>query len=156
MKTIIALTLAGSMISAPAAMAKGSFQDAERILQAGSDYGITQFRSIEFDEDDDDYDDIELEGWVDSDWYVELDMKDDGSVGREQRRKHDGEVYGLSADDVRDYLKAAQAEGMDKLEEFKVSSSGNIEVEGDDSSGREVEVDFRLGDLTPVKVQRDD
>lgn len=40
MKTIIALALAGGMISAPAAMAMGSFDDAERILKAGSDYEI--------------------------------------------------------------------------------------------------------------------
>jgi hypothetical protein len=154
MKTIIALALAGGMISAPAAMAMGSFEDAERILKAGSDYGITQFRSIEFEEDD--YDDIELEGWVDNDWYVELDMNDDGSIGREQRRKHDGEPSGLSANDVRDYLNAAQAEGMTRLEEFKVSSRGYIEVEGDDASGRELEIDFRIGDLTPVRIDWDD
>lgn len=154
MKTIIALALTGGMISAPAAMAMGSFEDAERILKAGSDYGITQFRSLELEYED--YDEIELEGWVDNNWYVELDMSDDGSINREQRRKHDGEPSGLTADEVRDYLKAAKAEGLDSLEELKVSSRGYIEVEGNDSSGRELEVDFRIGDLTPVRIESDD
>jgi hypothetical protein len=154
MKTIVALALAGSMISAPAAMAMGSFEDAERILEAGSDYGITQFRSLEFEYEG--YDDIELEGWVDNDWYVELDMNDEGSIAREQRRKHGGEPSGLTADEVRNYLKATQAEGMDRLEELKVHSRGYIEVEGAAPSGRELEIDFRVGELKPVRIEQDD
>jgi len=62
----------------------------------------------------------------------------------------------LTAEEVRNYLKAAQAEGMDRLEELKVSSRGYIEVEGNDPSGQELEIDFRVGDLTPVRIERDD
>lgn len=154
MKKLIAMALAGGLVAAPLAMAKGSFEDAERVLQAASEYGITEFRSIEFD--DDDHDPIEVEGWVDSAWSVELDMSADGTIGREQRRQSKGEPFGLTADEVRSYLQAAREQGMHVVEDFSVNSRGDVEVEGEDQNGRDLEVDFRGGDLTPVKVDLND
>lgn len=153
MKKILTLTLIGSLVSAPFAMAKGSVDDAERMLKAGTDYGITHFQSIEFD--DDHADDIEIEGWMGQDWFVELDLNGNGDIDREQRRKPKGGVYGLSADDVRDYLDAARQQGIQTFEELKVKRNGQIQVEGDDENGRELEVDFRAGSLEPVRVKKD-
>ncbi|MBY6033240.1 hypothetical protein KUV59_08680 [Marinobacter daepoensis] len=153
MKKILTVTLISSLVAAPFAMAKGSFDDAERMLKAGTDYGITHFQSIEFD--DDRADDIEIEGWMGKDWFVELDLNGSGDIDREQRRKPKGEVYGLSADDVRDYLDAAQQQGIQTFEELKVKRSGQIQVEGDDENGRELEVDFRAGSFEPVRVKKD-
>lgn len=107
------------MSQPPAAFAKGSFDDADRMLQVGNNYGISHFQSIEFDDDHDN--EIELEGWMGQDWFVELDLNGNGDIDREQRRKAKGEIYGVSADDVRSYLKAAQQQGMATIEELKVN-----------------------------------
>lgn len=77
MKKMIALTLAGTLAASPLAFAKGSLDDAETVLNAGSDYGITQFTNLEFDDDRDDP--FEVEGWVDNEWYVELELSTDGT-----------------------------------------------------------------------------
>ena len=153
MKKTLTIVLISGLIAAPAAFAKGSFEDAERMLQVGSDYGITNFQSIEFD--DDRADDIEIEGWMGQDWFVELDLSGNGDIEREQRRKAKGEIYGVSADDVRSYLKAAQQQGMATIEELKVNRNGDIEVEGDDENGAELELKFRIGSLEPLKIERD-
>ena len=153
MKKTLTIVLISGLVAAPAAFARGSFEDAERMLQVGSDYGITHFQSIEFD--DDRADDIEIEGWMGQDWFVELDLNGNGEIDREQRRKAKGELYGVSADDVRSYLKAAQQQGMATIEELKVNRNGDIEVEGDDENGAELELNFRIGSLEPLKIERD-
>ena len=153
MKKTLTIALISGLIAAPAAFARGSFEDAERMMQVGSDYGITHFQSIEFD--DDRADDIEIEGWMGQDWFVELDLNGNGDIEREQRRKPRGESYGLTASEVQDYLDAARQQGMAHIEELKIKRNGDIEVEGNDDNGRELEVDFRTGSLDPVKVERD-
>lgn len=154
MKNLIMLALAGGLATAPLAMAKGTAEDVERVLQAGTQYGISQFHSIEFD--DDGWERIEVEGWLAEGGYVELDMNDDGTIGRERRREQSGEPAGLSADELRDYLQAARGEGLVLIEEIDVDARGKIEFSGENEAGQELEVDFRRGDLTPVKVELDD
>ena len=153
MKKTLTIVLISGLVAAPAAFARGSFEDAERMLQVGSDYGITHFQSIEFD--DDRADDIEIEGWMGQDWFVELDLNGNGDIEREQRRKPKGESYGLTAQEIQVFLDAARGQGMETIEELKIKRNGDIEVEGNDDSGRELEVDFRTGSLEPVKVERD-
>ncbi len=152
MNKIIALTLVSGLLAAPVTMAAGTFEDAGRALDAGTAYGITHFRSLEVDDDGR----MELEGWVDSDWYVELDLKNDATVDREQRRKQEGTPWGVSADEINGYLEAARCQGMERFDELKVNAKGYIEVEGEDKDGRELELDFRAGDRTPVTIERDD
>src|SRR5690554_2651929 len=154
MNNTITIALISGLIAAPEAVAKGSFEDAERMLQVGSDYGITHCQSIE--SDDDRADDIEIEGWMGQDWFVELDLNGNGDIEREQRRKPKGEVYGLDASEVQDYLDAARQQGITQIEELKIDRNGYIEVEGEDDNGRELEIDFRSGNPEPVKVERDD
>ncbi len=154
MKKMIALTLAGTLAASPLAFAKGSLDDAETVLNAGSDYGITQFTNLEFDDDRDDP--FEIEGWVDNEWYVELELSADGAIEREKRRKRQGQPSGLSADEIRSYLDAASSEGLHYIEELEVRSGGRVEIEGEDSNGRELEVEFRNSSLSPFKVERDD
>jgi len=154
MKKLIAMALAGGLVAAPLALAKGSFEDAERVLEAASDYGITRFHSIELD----DYGPrpFEVEGWLDDGWFVELYMSTEGAIGPEKRRKHGAEAAGLTADEVRGYLQAARDQGMQQVEEINVNSHGEVEVEGKDPNGRDLEVDFRAGDFSPMKVDLDD
>jgi len=153
MKKTIVLMFAGSLVVAPLAMAKGSMDDAEKALQAGTDYGISQFTSIEFD--DDGHSPVELEGWVDEEWYVELDVTLDGSIEREQRRKHSGEAGGATAEEIRTYLASSREQGLAHVEEIDVRSNGGIEIEGEGQDGREVELVFRPGNNGPVRVERE-
>ena len=154
MKTIMVTTLAGVLMAAPFAQASGSVDEAKQAVQIGSDYGITHFRSIELE--DDDKDRMEIEGWVDNDWSVELDVNGDGSIRKEERRKHSDGPWGLSSEQVLDYIDASMEAGMARIEEIKVSSAGYVEVEGYTDDGRELEVDYRSGGLEPVKVEQDD
>ncbi|MBB5320102.1 PepSY domain-containing protein [Marinobacter oulmenensis] len=153
MKKLMTLTLITGLATAPMAIAQTSPSQADRILSQGTDYGITQFRSVEFS--DGGYDDIELEGWM-NDWYVELDMNGDGTIRKEERRKYEREPYGLSAGEIQDYLEAATNEGMATVDEIKVDRRGEVEVEGEDDTGRELELEFRKGELEPVRIKRDD
>ena len=154
MKMIVVTTLAGALLTAPLAYGSGSIDEARQAVGIGSDYGITHFRSIELEDDDDDR--MEIEGWVDNDWSVELDVNGDGTIRKEERRKHSDGPWGLSSADVLDYIDATTEAGMARIEEIKVSSSGYVEVEGYTSNGQELEVDFRSGSMEPVKVERDD
>ena len=153
MKKTLTIALISGLVAAPAAFAKGSFDDADRMLQVGNNYGISHFQSIEFDDDHDN--EIELEGWMGQDWFVELDLNGNGDIEREQRRKPRGESYGLTAQEIQVFLDAARGQGMETIEELKIKRNGDIEVEGNDDNGRELEVDFRTGSLEPVKVERD-
>ena len=78
MKKTLTIALISGLVAAPAAFAKGSFDDADRMLQVGNNYGISHFQSIEFDDDHDN--EIELEGWMGQDWFVELDLNGNGEL----------------------------------------------------------------------------
>src|SRR5690554_6312168 len=132
MKKIIVTALLSSLAISPLAMAAGSFEDADRAIKAGLDYGITHFRSIELDDDDD----MEVEGWIENGWYVEIDLDRNASIEKENRQNRGGERWGISAEDVRAYLGVARQNGMAMLEEIEVKSDGYVEVEGDDERGR--------------------
>ncbi|MFB2706627.1 MULTISPECIES: hypothetical protein [Marinobacter] len=151
MKAIIATVLMTGLATSPYALAVGSFDDADRAIQAGLDYGITQFRSIELDDDKD----MEVEGWLDDGWYVEIDLDRNASLEKEKRQKRGGEPWGISAEDLRAYLDVARQNGMTMLEEIEVKSDGYVEVEGDDERGRELEIKFRLGEMNPIDIDRD-
>lgn len=157
MKTIFASAIVIGLATAPLAHASGSMDDVKLAVQSGTDFGLTHFQNIEFDDDHgDDNDYIEIEGWLGNNWYVELDMASDGTVTREDRRKRGNGPKGITADETLDYAQASSKEGMVQFEEIDVDDSSRIEVEGDDADGRELEIDFRSGNLQPVKVERDD
>ncbi len=156
MKTLIATTLAASLVAAPLAFASGTIDDARRAVQIGADYGISHFHSIELEDDRDDNGSMEIEGWVNGEWYVELDVNSDGSIRKEERRKRTDGPWGLSSADTLGYIEASVEQGMSRIEEIKINARGDIEVEGDDADGYELEIDYRSGSLEPTHVDRDD
>lgn len=153
MKNLMMLVLAGSLTTAPLVMASGTPAQLDTVLKAGSDYGITLFHSIEFD--DDTRERVEVEGWLADGAYVELDMHNDGSLGREQRRQRSAEPMGLSLEELRSYMEAARQEGLAEIDEIDVGAGGRIEIDGTDEADRELEINFRQGDMAPLKVERD-
>ena len=155
--TAVASTLAASLTAASLAQAAGTVDEAKRAVQIGADYGITHFHSIELDDDYGIADSrIEIEGWVDSEWYVELDVNADGSIQKEQRRKRTDGPWGLSAQQALSYIDASVNEGMQQIEEISADARGDIEVEGSNTSGQELEIDFRTDSMAPRKIEIDD
>lgn len=152
MKTLITTTLAASLVAAPMAFASGTVDDVKRAVQIGSDYGITHFHSIELEDDHDDNGSMEIEGWVDGEWFVEIDVYRDGSIRKEERRKRADGPWGISSGEVLDYLDASVNQGMSRVEEIKAEANGDIEVEGNNANGRELEIDYRTGSMEPTKV----
>ena len=155
MKTLIATALTASLVTAPLAFASGTVDDAKRAIQIGSDYGISHFHSIELEDDRDDDGSMEIEGWVDKEWYVEIDVNSDGSIRKEERRKRVDGPWGLSAAEAADYIDASVKQGMSRIEEIQINTRGDIEVEGDNAEGQELEIDYRSGSMEPTKVDRD-
>ncbi|RBW48667.1 PepSY domain-containing protein [Marinobacter sp. F3R11] len=152
MKMIIATTLAIGLAAAPLVHASGTIDDARRAVQIGTDYGISHFHSIELEDDHHDDDSMEIEGWVDGQWYVELDVSSDGSIRKEERRKRKDGPQGMSSADTLGYIEASVNHGMSRIEEIQIKGNGKIEVEGNNADGRELEIDFRTGSMKPVKV----
>lgn len=160
-KTIISTAIASALVASLAAasmvQAAGTIDEAKRAVQIGTEYGITHFHSIELDDDFGIADSrIELEGWVDSEWYVELDVNADGSIQKEQRRKRTDGPWGLSAEQALSYIDASVNEGIQQIEEVSVNSRGDIEVDGNNANGQELEIDYRSDSMTPRRVELDD
>lgn len=155
MKTLIATALTASLVTAPLAFASGTVDDAKRAIQIGSDYGISHFHSIELEDDRDDVGSMEIEGWVDGQWYVELDIDSDGTIQKEERRKRNDGPWGLTAADVEKYIDASAKRGINRMEDIKINAKGEIEVEGDNAEGQELEIDFHTGSMEPTRVDKD-
>lgn len=155
MKTLIATALTASLVSAPLAFASGTVDDAKRAIQIGSDYGISHFHSIELEDDRDDDGRMEIEGWVDGQWYVELDIDSDGTIQKEERRKRNDGPWGLTATDVEKYIDASAKQGINRIEDIKINAKGEIEVEGDNAEGQELEIDYHAGSMEPTRVDKD-
>jgi|AntDeeMetagen681_2_1112603.scaffolds.fasta_scaffold00046_11 hypothetical protein len=157
MKTAAGITLLSALALTPMAQAAGSMEDVNRIVKAASEYGISHFNELETE----DGRMTEVEGWLDDEWHVEVAISDAGEIGREKREKRIDGAWGMSADQVRQYAEAAFGEGLTRIEEISVDTSGHVEVEGyDDSSkkeeeGEELSVHFRLGVMTPSDVRRE-
>jgi hypothetical protein len=155
--TAVASTLAASLAATSLAHAAGTVDEAKHAVQIGTDYGITHFHSIELDDDYGIADSrIEIEGWIDSEWYVELDVNADGSIQKEQRRKRTDGPWGLSAQQALSYIDVSANEGMQQIEEISANARGDIEVEGSNTNGQELEIDFRSDSMTPRKVEVED
>jgi len=152
MKMITVTALAAALIAAPLAQASGTIDDARRAVQIGSDYGISHFHSVELEDDRSDDGSMEIEGWVDGEWYVELDVNSDGTIRKEERRKRKDGPWGMSSSETLGYIEASADQGMNRIEEIQVNANGEIEVEGDNADGRELEIDFRTGSMEPTKV----
>jgi len=136
-------TLVASLATASLAQAAGTVDEAKRAIQFGTDYGITHFHSIEIDDDFGITDSrFELEGWVDAEWFVELDMNADGSIQKEQRRKRTDGPWGLSAEQALNYINASVNEGMQQIEEISIDARGNVEVEGHNAKGQKLDIDY--------------
>ncbi|PAU76521.1 PepSY domain-containing protein [Halomonas salipaludis] len=122
------------------------------ILGAASDYGITHFEEIEAKSNAS----VEIEGWSDDEWYVDVRLSlSDGQLLQEERERRITGAWGMSEEDVRSVFAIAASEGMVEFEEIQIDKQGMIEIEGDDESGRELEVYVNQGSDSASRVDRD-
>lgn len=147
-----AVTLASASAAFAFAAAPAGMNDSvDAAVTAGTEYGLTHFIEIEFE----DRGELEIEGWREDGWYVETEFGDDGSILDEKRERRIDGPWGMPADDVRRYARVAMERGMQRIEEIKIDNSGYVEVEGSNADGHDLEVYFRHGNFEPVNVDED-
>ena len=122
------------------------------ILTHASDYGFTHYEEIKVKSRGR----TEVEGWLDDEWYADIEfLIDNGESLKEERKRLITGAWGMSEDDVRQALNAAQTEGMAEFEEIEIDKTGLIDIEGRDENGRELEISLRQGSLQVSDVERD-
>ncbi|CAM3532870.1 PepSY domain-containing protein [Halomonas lysinitropha] len=150
---ILAATLASLMAAATLVHAEESRLPAERlddILAQASAFGFTHFGEIEVKDDNS----VEIEGWLDDEWQAEVRLSlESGESLEEERKRREGDAWGMSEEDVRLAMEAAVAEGLAEFEEIEVDREGRIEVEGRDTQGRELEIRSRQGERDTGEVE---
>lgn len=111
-------------------------------LQAAKDYGFTHIEKIEYDRNGR----IEIDGWGEDGWYLEVEFDGDNVV-EESRERKNREPWGLTFEQVDQVLTHATEQGLRSIKEVDVDRNGRIEVEGRNENDRKHEVKLQLADL---------
>ncbi|CBV43127.1 hypothetical protein [Halomonas elongata] len=153
-KTLMIASATALTLVAGSAQADGSLglDRVDAILERAQAFGFTHIEEIEAKGRDA----IEVEGWLDDEWYADawLALNSD-EVLREERKRLVTSAWGMTADDVRQALAAASAEGMTEFETLQINEAGYIEIEGRGQNGRELEITTRQGQDGVLGVERD-
>lgn len=151
LKQLMLATTATALI-VPTAFAAAPVGKLDDALKAGQEYGFKQYHEIEFDDDQE----FEIKGQLEDDWFADVEYADEGHILHEQRERRSADSTGMTQSQIRDAVKAAQEKGMVQIEEIDLRNSDRLKIEGEDESGRELEITFQLGDLAVMKVEHDD
>lgn len=143
MKTTIMTIALSTAFLVPPTYADTPIGQFDQALNASSKYGIKQYKELESDDDGK----VEIEGWVDNEWYAEIEVSDKGEIIHEKRERRIDGAWGMEEADVRRVIEAAETEGMTTIDEISISSTGVIEVEGEDSEGRDKELKKDKGEI---------
>lgn len=143
MKTTIMTIALSTAFLAPITYADAPIEQFDQVLNASSKYGIKHYKEFESDDDGK----VEIEGWVDNEWYAEIEVSDKGEIIHEKRERRIDGAWGMEEADVRQVLEASKSEGMTTIDEISISSTGVIEVEGEDSEGRDKEFKKKKGEV---------
>jgi len=142
MKKMLLIPTSALLLAAAAGSAQADTQPMDRIddiLTYAADYGFSHIEEINVD----DRGRVELEGWLDDEWYADVDFSmDNGDTLQEERKRLITGAWGMSEDDVRQALNA-------------VDKSGIIDVEGREQNGRELELSLRQGSFEVTQMDRD-
>lgn len=111
-------------------------------LQAAKDYGFTHVENIEYDRNGR----IEIDGWGEDGWYLEVEFDGDNVV-EESRERKDREPWGLTFDQVDQVIANATEQGLHSIKEIDVERNGRIEVEGMNERDRKHEIRLQMSDL---------
>lgn len=150
---VIPAALSGGL--ATTAMADdGSLSDSQldRLLEHASQYGFTQYEEISLD----DGERVEIEGWRDDGWRLEVDMlATSGELVHEEQRKSQIPDWSLSGDELRQALASAREAGLQRFGQLDVDDNGHLEIEGYDTQDREVEIRMNRNDFSVIGVDHD-
>lgn len=124
----------------------------DSLLERASQYGFSHYEEISLD----DGTRLELEGWRDDGWQLDVDMLiEDGSLVHEEQRKSQIPDWSLTADEVNQALANARDAGLQRFEQLDVDEDGHLEIEGHDAQNREIELRLNSADLTVTGVEND-
>ncbi|QHD48427.1 PepSY domain-containing protein [Vreelandella aquamarina] len=155
MKKMLLIPTSALLLAASAGSAQADTQPLDRIddiLTYANDYGFSHIEEINVD----DRGRVEVEGWLDDEWYADVDFSiDNGESLQEERKRLITGAWGMSEEDVRQALDAARQEGMTEFESIDIDKSGIIEVEGREQNGRELELSLRQGSFDVTQMDRD-
>ncbi len=127
-----------------------SRDDVERVLRIALDYGFVAFDEVEYEGDGI----IEVEGWLADGWEAEIEVEiASGEIVKEKRERASG-GRGLTIEQILRAMDVAAAEGMVSFDEIELDGD-EIEVEGWDAAGREMEIDLDERDFRILNIDID-
>lgn len=155
MKKMLLIPTSALLFAVAAGSAQADSLPLDRIddvLTHGNDYGFTHYEEISIKSRGR----VEIEGWLDDEWYADVDISlDNGETLKEERKRLVSGSWGMSDEDVRQALNIASQEGMVEFEDIDIDKSGMIDIEGIDENGRELEISLRQGSDQVSNVDRD-
>lgn len=129
-----------------------SHSELSALLDSATQYGFTHYEEISLD----DSTHLELEGWRDDGWQLDVDMLiEDGSLVHEEQRKSQIPDWSLTGDEVRQALSHARDAGLQRFEQLDVDEDRHFEIEGHDAQNREIELRLNSSDLSVTGVEHD-
>ncbi|WP_280562773.1 PepSY domain-containing protein [Chromohalobacter sp. 48-RD10] len=124
----------------------------ESLLNDASTYGFTHYDEVAID----DGNRLEVEGWRDDGWQLDIDMLiEDGSLVHEKRHKDTIPDWSLTSDELHQALSNAQESGMQRFSELDVDERGHVDIEGYDAQNSEIDIRLERNDLTVTGVEHD-
>ncbi|MGQ7262506.1 PepSY domain-containing protein [Vreelandella sp. V005] len=143
------LAAAAGNVQADDALAMDRIDD---VLNHANNYGFSHYEEISIESSNR----VEVEGWLDEEWYADVDFSlDNGETLQEQRERQITGAWGMSEDDIRQALDVASQEGMVEFESLDINKNGIIDVEGRGENGRELEISVRQGSSEVTQIDRD-
>lgn len=143
------LAAAAGSVQADDALAMDRIDD---VLNHANDYGFSHYEEISIESSNR----VEVEGWLDEEWYADVDFSlDNGETLQEQRERQITGAWGMSEDDIRQALDVASQEGMVEFESLDINKNGIIDVEGRGENGRELEISVRQNSSDVTQIDRD-
>ena len=155
MKKMLLIPTSALLLAAAAGSAQADSLPMDRIddvLTHSNDYGFSHFEEISVKGRGR----VEVEGWLDDEWYADVDFSlDNGDTLEEKRERLITGAWGMSEDDIRQALDVARQEGMVEFEDLDIDKSGIIDIEGRGENGRELEISVRQGSSEVTQIDRD-
>ena len=155
MKKMLLIPTSALLLAAAAGSAQADSLPMDRIddvLTHSNDYGFSHYEEISVKGRGR----VEVEGWLDEEWYADVDFSlDNGETLEEKRERLITGAWGMSEDDIRQALDVAHQEGMVEFEDLDIDKSGIIDIEGRGENGRELEISVRQGSSEVTQIDRD-
>ena len=155
MKKMLLIPTSALLLAAAAGSAQADSLPMDRIddvLTHSNDYGFSHYEEISVKGRGR----VEVEGWLDEEWYADVDFSlDNGETLEEKRERLITGAWGMSEDDIRQALDVARQEGMVEFEDLDIDKSGIIDIEGRSENGRELEISVRQGSSEVTQIDRD-